>query len=86
MNGGGVSAKNAAAAAAKVSGGTRASLARPRARRADHDRGGAVPDNYLHDAESRAGRIQNYGAWSAGMVKPGTTCLGVECLCFRGDI
>jgi protoporphyrinogen oxidase/predicted dehydrogenase len=45
------------------------------------------PDNwiYLHDPETRAGRVQNYGAWSAGMVKPGTTCLGVEYFCFRGD-
>ncbi len=45
------------------------------------------PDNwiYLHDPETRAGRVQNYGAWSAAMVKPGTTCLGVEYFCFRGD-
>jgi protoporphyrinogen oxidase len=45
------------------------------------------PDNwiYLHDPETRAGRVQNYGAWSAGMVKPGTACLGVEYFCFRGD-
>ena len=45
------------------------------------------PDNwiYLHDPETRAGRVQNYGAWSAGMVKAGTTCLGVEYFCFRGD-
>jgi protoporphyrinogen oxidase/predicted dehydrogenase len=45
------------------------------------------PDNwiYLHDPETRAGRVQNYGAWSSGMVKPGTTCLGVEYFCFRGD-
>ena len=45
------------------------------------------PDNwiYLHDPETRAGRVQNYGAWSPGMVKPGTTCLGVEYFCFRGD-
>jgi predicted dehydrogenase/protoporphyrinogen oxidase len=45
------------------------------------------PDNwiYLHDPEVRAGRVQNYGAWSAGMVRPGTTCLGVEYFCFRGD-
>jgi protoporphyrinogen oxidase/predicted dehydrogenase len=45
------------------------------------------PDNwiYLHDPETRAGRVQNYGAWSASLVKPGTTCLGVEYFCFRGD-
>ena len=40
---------------------------------------------YLHDPDTRAGRVQNYGAWSAGMVQPGTTCLGVEYFCFRGD-
>jgi predicted dehydrogenase/protoporphyrinogen oxidase len=45
------------------------------------------PDNwiYLHDPETRAGRVQNYGAWSDGMVPPGTTCLGVEYFCFEGD-
>jgi protoporphyrinogen oxidase len=45
------------------------------------------PDNwiYLHDPETRAGRVQNYGAWSDDMVRPGTTCLGVEYFCFEGD-
>src|SRR5205085_6316618 len=45
------------------------------------------PDNwiYLHDPETRAARVQNYGAWSASMVRPGTTCLGVEYFCFEGD-
>jgi protoporphyrinogen oxidase/predicted dehydrogenase len=45
------------------------------------------PDNwiYLHDPDTRAGRVQNYGAWSADMVRPETTCLGVEYFCFRGD-
>jgi len=45
------------------------------------------PDNwiYLHDPETRAGRVQNYGAWSSDMVQPGTTCLGVEYFCFQGD-
>ena len=45
------------------------------------------PDNwiYLHDPETRAGRVQNYGAWSPDMVQPGTTCLGVEYFCFSGD-
>ena len=45
------------------------------------------PDNwiYLHDPGTRAARVQNYGAWSAGMVRPGTTCLGVEYFCFEGD-
>jgi protoporphyrinogen oxidase len=45
------------------------------------------PDNwiYLHDPGTRAGRVQNYGAWSQEMVQPGTTCLGVEYFCFQGD-
>jgi protoporphyrinogen oxidase/predicted dehydrogenase len=45
------------------------------------------PDNwiYLHDPETRAGRVQNYGAWSEGMVRAGMTCLGVEYFCFEGD-
>ncbi len=45
------------------------------------------PDNwiYLHDPGTRAGRVQNFGAWSAEMVKPGTTCLGAEYFCFEGD-
>ncbi|MBA2333287.1 MAG: NAD(P)/FAD-dependent oxidoreductase [Actinobacteria bacterium] len=40
---------------------------------------------YVHDPGTLAGRIQNYGAWSEAMVKPGTTCLGVEYFCFEGD-
>jgi protoporphyrinogen oxidase len=45
------------------------------------------PDNwiYLHDPEVRAGRVQNFGAWSESMVRPGTSCLGVEYFCFEGD-
>jgi protoporphyrinogen oxidase len=45
------------------------------------------PDNwiYLHDPNTRAGRVQNYRAWSEHMVRPGTTCLGVEYFCFEGD-
>jgi protoporphyrinogen oxidase len=45
------------------------------------------PDNwiYLHDPETRAGRVQNFGSWSEAMVRPGTTCLGVEYFCFQGD-
>ena len=45
------------------------------------------PDNwiYLHDPGTRAGRVQNFGAWSPDMVGPGTTCLGVEYFCFEGD-
>jgi protoporphyrinogen oxidase len=45
------------------------------------------PDNwiYLHDPRTRAGRVQNFGAWSPAMVRDGTTCLGVEYFCFEGD-
>jgi protoporphyrinogen oxidase len=45
------------------------------------------PDNwiYLHDPGTQAGRVQNFGAWSEGMVPPGSTCLGVEYFCFAGD-
>jgi protoporphyrinogen oxidase len=45
------------------------------------------PDNwiYLHDPGTRAGRVQNFGAWSDAMVQPGTSCLGVEYFCFQGD-
>src|SRR5262249_58454280 len=45
------------------------------------------PDNwiYLHDPGTVAGRVQNFGAWSPDMVKPGTTCLGVEYFCFEDD-
>ena len=45
------------------------------------------PDNwiYIHDPGTRAGRVQNFGAWSPEMVVPGTTCLGVEYFCFEGD-
>ncbi len=45
------------------------------------------PDNwiYLHDPGSRAGRVQNFGAWSEDMVVAGTTCLGVEYFCDEGD-
>ena len=45
------------------------------------------PDNwiYLHDPGIRAGRVQNFGAWSPDMTRPGTTCLGAEYFCFQGD-
>jgi protoporphyrinogen oxidase len=51
------------------------------------DRAQPFPDNwiYLHDPGTRAGRVQNFGAWSPDLVKPGTTCLGVEYFCFEGD-
>jgi protoporphyrinogen oxidase len=45
------------------------------------------PDNwiYIHDPRTRAGRVQNFGAWSRDMVREGTTCLGVEYFCDDGD-
>jgi protoporphyrinogen oxidase len=45
------------------------------------------PDNwiYIHDPDTIAGRVQNFGAWSGDMVRPGSTCLGVEYFCFEGD-
>jgi protoporphyrinogen oxidase len=45
------------------------------------------PDNwiYLHDPDTRAGRVQNFGAWSDDLVTPGMTCLGAEYFCFEGD-
>ena len=45
------------------------------------------PDNwiYLHDPRTRAGRVQNFGAWSKDMVPEGATCLGVEYFCNEGD-
>jgi protoporphyrinogen oxidase len=51
------------------------------------DQAEPFPDNwiYLHDPGTRAGRLQNFGAWSEDMVVPGTTCLGMEYFCFEGD-
>ena len=45
------------------------------------------PDNwiYLHDRRAKAGRVQNFGAWSSAMVPAGKTCLGVEYFCFEDD-
>lgn len=45
------------------------------------------PDNwiYLQDTETRAGCVQNFGAWSKDMVQPGGTCLGVEYFCSQDD-
>jgi protoporphyrinogen oxidase len=47
----------------------------------------AFPDNwiYVHAPEVRVGRIQNFGAWSPDLVKPGRTCLGLEYFVFEGD-
>ena len=46
------------------------------------------PDNwiYIHDPGTRAGRVQNFGAWSEGMVPEGRNCLGVEYFCFEDEI
>ena len=46
------------------------------------------PDNwiYIHTPGVQVGRIQNFNNWSAAMVPtPGTTCLGLEYFCFKGD-
>ena len=42
-------------------------------RRADDDEEEPFPDNwiYIHDPGVRAGRVQNFGAWSPEMVVPG---------------
>ena len=47
----------------------------------------AFPDNwiYVHSAEVKLGRIQNFGSWSPHMVKEGHTCLGLEYFVNRGD-
>jgi protoporphyrinogen oxidase len=47
----------------------------------------AFPDNwiYIHAAEVKVGRIQNFGSWSPYMVKEGRTCLGLEYFVFEGD-
>ncbi len=46
------------------------------------------PDNwiYIHDADVKVGRIQNFKNWSPSMVPdPDKTCLGLEYFCFEGD-
>ena len=46
------------------------------------------PDNwiYVHDAEVKVGRIQNFKNWSPEMVPDSSkTCLGLEYFCFEGD-
>jgi protoporphyrinogen oxidase len=40
---------------------------------------------YVHSPEVLVGRIQNFGAWSPDMVRPGTTCLGLEYFVNVGD-
>jgi protoporphyrinogen oxidase len=45
------------------------------------------PDNwiYIHSPKVKVGRIQNFGSWSPYMVRPGSTCLGLEYFVFEGD-
>jgi protoporphyrinogen oxidase len=46
------------------------------------------PDNwiYIHSAEVKVGRIQNFKNWSPEMVPdPSKTCLGMEYFCNEGD-
>lgn len=47
----------------------------------------SFPDNwiYIHSAEVRVGRIQNYGSWSPFLIKEGRTCLGLEYFVSEGD-
>ena len=47
----------------------------------------AFADNwvYVHDPDVRVGRVQNFGAWSQDMVRPGWTCLGMEYFANEGD-
>ncbi|HWA87478.1 MAG TPA: NAD(P)/FAD-dependent oxidoreductase [Opitutus sp.] len=41
---------------------------------------------YVHDPNVRVGRIQNFNNWSAALNEaPGTTCLGFEYFCAKGD-
>jgi protoporphyrinogen oxidase len=49
--------------------------------------GVAFDDNwiYVHATDVLVGRIQNFGAWSPEMVRPGTTCLGLEYFVHVGD-
>lgn len=52
------------------------------------DQAEVFPDNwiYVHDANVRVGRIQNFKNWSPDMVpSPAQTCLGLEYFCFEGD-
>jgi protoporphyrinogen oxidase len=41
---------------------------------------------YLHDPAVRAGRVQNFRAWSPDLVpSPDASCVGVEYFCWPGD-
>ena len=46
------------------------------------------PDNwiYIHDADVKVGRIQNFKNWSPHMVPdPNKSCIGLEYFCYEGD-
>jgi protoporphyrinogen oxidase len=52
------------------------------------DKPNLFPDNwiYVHSAEVKVGRIQNFGNWSPHMVPdPNTSSLGLEYFCTEGD-
>jgi protoporphyrinogen oxidase len=52
------------------------------------DRAGVFPDNwiYVHTPGVSVGRVQNFNNWSAALVpRPGTTLLGMEYFCSKGD-
>jgi protoporphyrinogen oxidase len=52
------------------------------------NRAEVFPDNwiYVHDANVRMGRVQNFKNWSPDMVPDQSkTCLGLEYFCFEGD-
>lgn len=52
------------------------------------DKEDLFPDNwiYIHTPGVKVGRIQNFNNWSKAMVPDaGTTCLGMEYFCFKGD-
>jgi protoporphyrinogen oxidase len=52
------------------------------------DKPSSFHDNwiYIHDPSVKAGRVQNFEAWSPSMIpKGGKGCLGVEYFCQEGD-
>ena len=52
------------------------------------NRAGLFPDNwiYVHTPGVSVGRVQNFNNWSAALVpEPGTTLLGMEYFCSKGD-
>lgn len=52
------------------------------------DKEDLFPDTwiYIHSADVKVGRIQNFGNWSRDMLgDPTKSCLGLEYFCFEGD-